>query len=75
MHIEITCMAFAAVEKLISPEYLTELQDEVLPSRAELGALLYLINADLKRQLNGLTEATTALSALATANATPDPGP
>lgn len=73
MHLEVTGKAFTAVEKLISSAYLTEQEDELLPSRSELGALLYLINVDLKRQTHGIIDAATALSALVTANANAKP--
>ncbi len=55
--------AFVALEQLISPEYDDEGPERVLPSREELGPLLYTLNAEVLRQLGGLADDTTVLQA------------
>lgn len=74
MCLSITQGAFSALEKLITPEYLEDLQESLDVPRWELGALLNIVNADLKRQIHGLTDAATALSDLTAVDANPNPG-
>ena len=53
--------AYLALERLVSPEHEDECQANVQPSRAELGALLYVVNVEIQRRIRALAETTTAL--------------
>ncbi len=61
--------AYIAVERLISPEYADEGHVGVVPSRDELGALLNVLNNELRRRFEALAEITTVLHAQAAIDA------
>ncbi|MDO9435047.1 hypothetical protein [Hydrogenophaga sp.] len=71
MCLSITQGALAAVEKLITPEYLEHLEENIDVPRWELGALVNLVSAELKRQINDLN---LLANAHIDANATPGTG-
>lgn len=66
------CKAFAALERLVSPEYLDEEQAHVPASREQLGELLYSLNADFHRRMEALADAMVVLLAQAQMNAAID---
>ena len=55
--------AYIALEHLISPEHEDEEESLVPPSRAELGALLHTLNAEILRWIKALTDTTARLQA------------
>jgi hypothetical protein len=55
--------AYEALERFISPEYDHQVDDDVPPSRAQLGALLHTLNAEMLQQINALADVTTVLQA------------
>lgn len=56
-----TFKACLALEHLISPEYEDEEESFLLPSRAELGTLQHLMNAESLRRMEVLVETTARL--------------
>lgn len=56
-----TFKAYLALEHLISPEYEDKEESFLLPSRAELGALLHLMNAEMLRRMEALAETAARL--------------
>ena len=58
-----TFKAYIALEHLISPEYEDEEESLVPPSRAELGALLHILNAEMARRIEALAETMARLQA------------
>ena len=53
---------YVALERLISPELVTDSQ-EIPITRTELGTLLRVLNDEMKRQIDSLADTTTALHA------------
>ncbi len=71
MCLSITQGALSALDKLITPEYLADLEENIDVPRWELGALVNLVSAELKRQINDLN---ALASAHINANPIPNPG-
>ncbi len=56
-------LAYRALERLVSPEYLDEEHENVPVSRAQLGALLHALNAEMQRRIDALERTVSALHA------------
>lgn len=61
MHLSMTLDAYHALEKLVTPLYAIEVDEGVAPSRAELGSLLRIVNAELQQMVNQLSDTTAML--------------
>jgi hypothetical protein len=68
-YLTLTLHAYMALEKLITPMYQAEADEEVPPSRSELGALLKAVNDQLQAQVQQLADTATVLQALVTGEA------
>lgn len=55
--------AYLALERFVSPEFTDAAQVGVSPSRAELGALLRTLNAEMLRQIGALADTSAVLQA------------
>ena len=53
--------AYLALERFVSPEYEDEGRANVAPSRAELGAMIHVINVAIQRLTGALVDTTTTL--------------
>ena len=56
--------AYHALEKLVTPLYAIEVDEGVAPSRAELGSLLRIVNAELQQMVNQLSDTTALLQTI-----------
>lgn len=72
-YLQLTLHAYLALEKLITPMNQAEADDELAPSRAELGALLKAVNDQLQTQVHQLADTATVLQALVSHNLTVAP--
>lgn len=57
------CLAYRALESLVSPEYLDEEEANVPVSREAFGALLHVLNAEMQRRIAAYERTAAALQA------------
>lgn len=68
-YLALTLHAYVALEKLITPMDQAEADEELVPSRSELGALLKAVNDQLQTQVHQLADTATVLQAIVSARA------